>query len=74
MATRSPRPDKLKRSAVDLAVLAVQRSGNPLDLDDGDPDTSPTSLSLRAPQQTTACSHHQYVCAVCGTPLQRNPE
>jgi len=74
MTTRKPRPKKTMRTAVDLAVLAVQRSGNPLDLDDGDPDTSPTSLGLPAPQRTTACSHHQYVCALCGMPLRCNPK
>jgi hypothetical protein len=70
MATRNPQRKKTKmRAAVDLAVAAVQGSGRPLDIGVGDPDTSPTSLGLPAPQQTMECSHHQYVCAICGTPL-----
>jgi hypothetical protein len=75
MATRITRPKKTKlRTAVGLAVLAVQGSGRPLEVGVGDPDTSPTSLGLPTPQQTTPCSHHQYVCAICGTALQGNPE
>ena len=74
MATRSPRPKLTMRSPEDLAVAAVEDSGRPLDLDSGDADTAPTSLGLPALQETRACSHHRYACAVCGTPLRRSPE
>ena len=59
---------------VRLAIDAVESSGHPLDLDAGDDDTAPVSLSLPAAQETTACERHRFVCAVCGTPLRRNPE
>jgi hypothetical protein len=69
MAFRKSQPEKPKKLDVDLAVRAVEDSGRPLDLDAGDPDSSPTSLGLPAPQEAKACPHHRYVCAVCGMPL-----
>lgn len=36
---------------MDLAVLAVRGSGRPLDVGVGDPDTSPTSLGIPAPEE-----------------------
>jgi hypothetical protein len=74
MATRSLRRKRAMTTDVDLAVAAVEDSGRPLDLEVGDPDTSPTSLGLPPAQPAAVCQHHQYVCAVCGTPLRRNPE
>jgi hypothetical protein len=74
MVTRNPRPKRSMRAAVDLAVAAVEGSGHPVDLGEGDLDTSPTSLGLPAQQESTACSHHRFVCALCGTPLRHNLE
>jgi hypothetical protein len=61
-------------SAVDLAVAAVEDSGRPLDIDAGDVDLSPTALDLPAVHEPATCSHHRYVCAMCGMPLSRIPE
>jgi len=69
MALRNLQPKKPIDSAVDLAVAAVEDSGQALDLDAGDPDISPVSLGLPPPVKAKACSHHRYVCAVCGMPL-----
>ena len=69
MATKSLQRRKPRIPDVALALEAIEGIGRPLDLDAGDPDTSPTSLGLPAPQEAKACSHHRYVCAVCGMPL-----
>jgi hypothetical protein len=70
MAVEKPQRQFPIRSVVRMAIAAVQGSGHPLDIDAGDPDTAPTSLGLPAPQGTVKCSHHRYVCAVCGKPLR----
>ena len=74
MATRKLKNQQPKESAVDLAVRAVEDSGHPLDIDAGDLDSSPTNLGLPVPHGAKACSHHRYVCAMCGMPLSRIPE
>jgi len=70
MATRTPQPKRPITTDADLAIAAIEESGRPLELAVGDPDTSPTSLGLRVPQQTKACPHDRYVCADCGAPLR----
>ena len=46
MATRSPRPKKPMRTAVELAIAALDGNPNPLDMDTRDIDPDPTSLDL----------------------------
>jgi len=72
MATRSLRRKRTMTTDVDLAVEAVEDSGRPLDLEVGDPDTSPTSLGLPAVQESNPCPHRRWVCADCGAPLVRD--
>ena len=68
MGTKSLRPKKPMRTAVDLAVAAVEDSGHPLDLDVGDLDTSPTVLDLPQKERRESCSR-------CGRPaMDRCPE
>jgi hypothetical protein len=68
-----PHSKDLEKFAVDLAVSAVNSSGRALDIDTGDVDPSPTALDLPAVHEPATCSHHRYVCVMCGTPLGRNP-
>ena len=70
MATRKPHRQEPKESSIDLAVKAIEQSGLPLEIDAALIDCSPTALDLRVPPQAKPCSHHQYVCAVCGSPLE----
>jgi hypothetical protein len=55
MATRSPRPNKPKRSAVDLAIAALDGNPNPMDMDLTGIDPDPTSLDLDGDLRTDAC-------------------
>jgi len=71
MAPGSLQPKKPRIADVGLAIAAVEDSGSPLDLDAGDPDTSPASLGLPTTQEDTPCPHHRYVCANCGAPLHQ---
>lgn len=74
MRTSKPHRRIPIQSAVRMAIAAVVDSGRPLDLDAGDSDTSPTSLNLPAPEESTACLHHRHVCGLCDMPLRHNPE
>ena len=46
MGTKSLRPQKTMRTAVDLAVAALDGNPKPLDMDMKDIDPDPTSLDL----------------------------
>jgi hypothetical protein len=70
MATRTPQPKRPITTNADLAIAAIEDSGRPLDLDAGDPDASPTALTLPVPQETGTCRRHRWVCADCGAPLR----
>ncbi len=76
MATRSRRPKKPTRTDVDLAIVAVENTGRPLDLDAGDPDTSPTALGLRQKAGRESCArcrrHAGDTCPECGSLLCEN--
>ena len=49
MMARNPQPKKPEKSAVELAVAALEGSPNPLDMDMRDIDPAPTSLDLPLP-------------------------
>ncbi|SPE34656.1 hypothetical protein SBA2_980011 [Acidobacteriia bacterium SbA2] len=72
MATRSPQPKRPIATDADLAIAAIEGNGRPLDLDAGDPDTSPTALTLPGTPEAGTCRRHQWVCANCGSPLRQN--
>jgi hypothetical protein len=55
-----------------MAIAAIEDSGRPLELTAGDPDTSPTALTLPGTQEAGTCRRHQWVCANCGAPLRQN--
>jgi len=74
MTPRNAHRKSADRNLVAMAVAAVEDSGCPLGLDTGDADTAPTALGLPTVPEPSACSHHRYVCAVCGKPLRRRPE
>ena len=71
MVTRKSQRQEPEESSIVLAVKAVEQSGRSLDIEAGYADSSPTTLDLRVPQEAKPCSHHRYVCAVCGLPLRR---
>jgi hypothetical protein len=68
--TRDRQPRKALESALEMAIAALEDSGRPLELAVGDPDTSPTALTLPVPQEAGTCRRHRWVCADCGTPLR----
>jgi hypothetical protein len=70
MAIRKRQPKEPREFDVDLAVAAIEDTGRPLDLDAGDPDTSPTALTLPGTQEAGTCRRHRWVCADCGAPLR----
>ncbi len=75
MATRSPRPKKIKiiRTAVDLAVLAVQGGPSVMDLPMTGFDPSPGALDLPEREDGEKCSRCDHpavdTCPECGSPL-----
>jgi hypothetical protein len=71
MIVRSHRRKKPITCRVRMAILAVEGSVHPLDLDVRDLDLAPTSLDLPATQEVTMRSHHHCVCAKCGRPLRK---
>ncbi len=70
MTTRKHHPKTLIEPDVALVLEAIEDTGRPLDLDAGDPDTSPTALTLPVPQEAGTCRRHRWVCADCGAPLR----
>jgi hypothetical protein len=72
MATRTPQPKRPITTDADLAVAAIEDSCRPLELAVGDPDTSPTALTLPVPQEARTCRRHRWVCVNCGAPLRQN--
>jgi len=75
MGTKSLPPKKPMRTAVELAVAALDGNPNPLDMDTRDIDPDPTSLDLVGSQQTETCPRPRRrdrgVCA-CGRLLRRS--
>jgi len=69
---RNKQSRKAAASAVRLAITAVESSGRSIELDAGDPDTSPNSLGLPPMEEDPPRLHHQNVCPHCGTPLRQN--
>ncbi len=69
MNNRKPQRRIPVRSAVKMAIAAVEGSGHPFDLDVRGLDPSPTSLDLDG-KEAAACAHHRYVCALCGQPYR----
>jgi hypothetical protein len=73
MATRRPQPKKTMRTAVDLAVLAVQGSPSVMDLPMTGFDPSPGALDLPERQHRETCSRCDRPavdrCPECGSPL-----
>jgi hypothetical protein len=68
MATRGPRPNKTMRTAVDLAVAAVQGNPSVMDLPMAGFDPSPGALDLAENEVRERCSR-------CGRPAEdRCPE
>jgi hypothetical protein len=68
--TRDRQPRNAVESTMDLAIAAIEESGRPLELAVGDPDTSPTALTLPVTQEAGRCRSHRWVCADCGAPLR----
>jgi len=69
---RDRQSGKLAESAAEMAIAAIEDSGRPLELTAGDPDTSPTALTLPVTPEAGTCRRHQWVCANCGAPLRQN--
>ena len=79
MAVRNPQPKEPDKSAVELAVAALDGNPNPVDMDMNGIDPAPTSLDL--PQEGDGyftgemCSNPRCTrrtvdaCSGCGSPL-----
>jgi hypothetical protein len=75
MGTKSLPPNMSIRTAVDLAVAALDGNPNPLDMDLRDFDPAPTSLDLDGSQQTETCPRPRRRApgrCVCGRLLRRS--
>lgn len=69
MAVRKPRPKMRERTAVELALMAIEPNASPLDADMSGVGSDPTDLDLGDGTEAGVCPHHRYVCAECGAPL-----
>ena len=69
MALRNSRPKMRERTAVELALMAIEPNANPFDADMSGVGSDPTDLDLGDGTEATVCSHPRYVCAECGAPL-----
>jgi hypothetical protein len=73
MSIRKAQRKRLKESAVDLAIAALDGNPNPLDADMSEVDPDPTGLDLPYEEHRETCSRCDRPavdqCPQCGSPL-----
>ena len=73
MAIRKAQPRKPNKSAVEMAVAAVEGNANPLDEDMSDVNPDRTSLDLPVEEHRESCSRcgrpTVQRCPACGSPV-----